>query len=219
MAIIIGLVSQKGGVGKSTLCRLLAREFIDGGYSAKIIDLDVGQSTCFEWQLERNKNNVEPEVPVQQYRQLTKALQTDSERFDVLLIDGKPNADKLTFEIAKASDLVIVPTGIGKDDTKPAKRLVEEMIKKGIPEQKISLALCKVIGTAKDTIAKAYMDLLEEGYDVLEGGMRFQAAYTLAFNDGRTATETKYATLNEEAEAIGSCVVERLKKLQHERAA
>ena len=31
MTYIIGMVSQKGGVGKSTLARMMAREIADGG--------------------------------------------------------------------------------------------------------------------------------------------------------------------------------------------
>ncbi len=39
MAIIIGAVSQKGGVGKSTIARLVAREFAAQDWAVKIADL------------------------------------------------------------------------------------------------------------------------------------------------------------------------------------
>jgi chromosome partitioning protein len=42
MAVIIAMVSQKGGIGKSTLSRLIAREYANAGWSVKIADLDVG---------------------------------------------------------------------------------------------------------------------------------------------------------------------------------
>src|SRR5713226_8622033 len=38
MAIFLGMVSQKGGVGKSTLARLVAREYA-AGWNVKIADL------------------------------------------------------------------------------------------------------------------------------------------------------------------------------------
>ena len=219
MAYVIGVVSQKGGVGKSTLCRLLAREFIAAGWTAKIIDTDTNQSTCFEWAMERNKNGVEPYIPVQQYPRVDKALESDAAQFDVLLIDGKPNSDRDTLKIAESADLVIVPTGVGRDDTQPTKRLVDELVSKGISKEKITLALCKVTGTAEDTVAQAYHDLSDDGYDVLEGATRFQAAYIRAFNMGKTATETSFKTLNDEAAQIGNCVVARLERLQKGRAA
>lgn len=41
-ALIIGCISQKGGVGKSTLARLIAREYANSGWNVKIADLDIG---------------------------------------------------------------------------------------------------------------------------------------------------------------------------------
>lgn len=41
MTYKIGMVSQKGGVGKSTLACMMAREFVAGGLSTKSADLDV----------------------------------------------------------------------------------------------------------------------------------------------------------------------------------
>jgi chromosome partitioning protein len=35
MTYVIGMISQKGGVGKSTLARMMAREFVAGGLAAK----------------------------------------------------------------------------------------------------------------------------------------------------------------------------------------
>ncbi len=49
MAYILGMVSQKGGVGKSTLARMMAREFVEGGLATKIADLDTQQQTCTNW--------------------------------------------------------------------------------------------------------------------------------------------------------------------------
>lgn len=49
MTYIIGMVSQKGGVGKSTLARMMAREFVAGGLTTKIADLDTQQQTCTHW--------------------------------------------------------------------------------------------------------------------------------------------------------------------------
>ena len=39
------MVSQKGGVGKSTLCHLIAREAAVAGKQVKILDFDTKQMT------------------------------------------------------------------------------------------------------------------------------------------------------------------------------
>jgi chromosome partitioning protein len=46
MGVVVAFVSQKGGVGKSTL----AREAAAGGLSVKVADLDVQQGTLVNWQ-------------------------------------------------------------------------------------------------------------------------------------------------------------------------
>jgi len=39
--MIIAIASQKGGVGKSTLARLIAREYAQAKWNVKIADLDI----------------------------------------------------------------------------------------------------------------------------------------------------------------------------------
>lgn len=41
MGVVVAFVSQKGGVGKSTLARALARESAAGRLLVKVADLDV----------------------------------------------------------------------------------------------------------------------------------------------------------------------------------
>ena len=53
MSLIIACVSQKGGTGKSTPARLLAREYANAGWMVKIADLDISQGTSFNWQSRR----------------------------------------------------------------------------------------------------------------------------------------------------------------------
>jgi chromosome partitioning protein len=72
MTIFIAMASQKGGVSKSTLARLVACEYANAGWSVKIADLDVSQGTSFSWQGRRlleattvtTPEQVVPETPV-----------------------------------------------------------------------------------------------------------------------------------------------------------
>ena len=60
MAIKIGVVSQKGGVGKSTLARMIACEYAEAGWEVKIADMDLKQSTSYDWQQDRLAKGTEP---------------------------------------------------------------------------------------------------------------------------------------------------------------
>jgi cellulose biosynthesis protein BcsQ len=107
---IIAFVSQKGGVGKSTLARALGREAAKSGLSIKIADLDPGQGTTTEWMRIRTAAGIEPMVPVQLYRAAAEAL-GEAERHDLLIIDGPAKTSAATLDIAKVADLVVQPTG------------------------------------------------------------------------------------------------------------
>ena len=91
MACLIGVVSQKGGVGKSTLARLLAREVAAGGASVKIADLDIQQGTSFKWAARRAANGLTPEIRVETFANVKTAL-SEAAAFDVYIFDGAPHA-------------------------------------------------------------------------------------------------------------------------------
>ena len=91
MAMIVGIVSQKGGVGKSTLARLIAREFAAQDWQVKIADLDVSQATSFHWRSRRLQHSLEPDISVEQYGRVDQALK-GAEHFDLLVLDGAPHA-------------------------------------------------------------------------------------------------------------------------------
>ena len=82
MAQIIGIVSQKGGVGKSTLSRLLAIEYARNGFSVKIADMDLSQGTVTEWNRTRMTRELEPTVRVEQFNSIAEAIK-DSKNFFV----------------------------------------------------------------------------------------------------------------------------------------
>ena len=115
MSYIIGMVSQKGGAGKSTLARLFARELAKDGFSVKIADLDTQQTTCTEWAADRAESNIEPEIQVQPFGNIKTAL-AEAGRFDAYILDGRPHSSQQTLEIARTADLTVIPTGQTKDD-------------------------------------------------------------------------------------------------------
>ena len=87
MATIIAFVSQKGGVGKSTLSRALAREAANDGLKTKIADLDTQQGTSVDWNRTRLNAGIEPEVAAEAFATAAQALRI-ADQYDLLIIDG-----------------------------------------------------------------------------------------------------------------------------------
>lgn len=206
MAYIIGMVSQKGGVGKSTLARLMAREFVQGGMSAKIADLDTQQQTCTHWAGRRAENGVQPEIQVQSFATVRTALE-DAARFDVLIVDGKPNASEQTFKIAQAADLLVIPTGQTVDDLHPGVILAHTLRKKSIPIERIAFAMFKTTGSEREN-ATARQYLTQAGYTVLEGEVSISTGYGSASDHGKALTETSFRSLNERAARLAQSIID-----------
>jgi chromosome partitioning protein len=216
MAIILGVVSQKGGVGKTTVARLVAREFAAQGWQVKIGDLDIAQATSFHWRTRRLQSAVEPDISIEQFGRVEQALRQTAQ-YDVLILDGAPHATQATEQIAEASDLVIIPTGLAVDDLEPGVRLAHELTKH-VPKQIIVFALCRV-GPSKPEIADARHYLTGAGYVVLDGELPEQVAYRRASDEGRAATETRYPSLNRRAEVLAQSIVNKIAELTGEGAA
>ena len=129
MGYIIGMISQKGGVGKSHSRPNDGARIRRGGMSVKVADLDTQQQTCTHWAGRRAENGVTPEIQVRGFASVRSAVE-DAARFDAYILDGKPNASEQTFEVAKVCDLVVIPTGQTVDDLHPGVVLAHTLIER-----------------------------------------------------------------------------------------
>lgn len=207
MAIILGLVSQKGGVGKSTLARAIAREACNSGWSVLIADLDTQQGTCTNWQRRRLNAKLTPTFSVQGFSSAKQALNT-AENYDLLILDGAPRASKATLDIAQKAHLVIQPTGASIDDLDPAILLFHELVQNKIPKQKLVCALCRISTQSEATAAKEYIQ--EANHTVLNGCTTEKSGYRIAQNQGKSITETSYPSLNEQADNLIQSIINKL---------
>jgi chromosome partitioning protein len=154
MGVVVAFVSQKGGVGKSTLAWALAREAAAGGLRVKVADLDIQQGTLVNWQRRRLAANREPSVSVESFRSAGSALNGRG-GYDLLVLDGPARANSATLEIARSADLVVQPTGASLDDLEPAVLTFHELVREGISREKLLFALCRVQTEARCGIAEA----------------------------------------------------------------
>lgn len=208
MSYIIGMVSQKGGAGKSTLARLFARELSKDGFVVKIADLDTQQTTCTEWAADRAEVGMEPEIQVQPFGNIKTAL-AEANRFDAYILDGRPHSSQQTLDIAQAASLTVIPTGQTKDDLRPAVKLAHSLADAGIAPGRIAFALVKTTNSeAELRAARAYLDQTE--YTTLDGFLPVSTAYGIAHDAGKVVTETPHRSLNEKAERLAQAIINRL---------
>lgn len=204
---VIGVLSQKGGVGKSTLCQLLAREAAARGKQAKILDFDHKQMTSTDWVRERLERDLEPAVEAEPTRNVGKALKHNRD-YDLIVLDGAPGSPKRTAELVGECDLIILPTGASRADLVPTLALARRIAQTPHEGAGPFFALCRVMTASEAAEARATIG--EAGFAILEGELIERPGYRQAQNFGRSASETAFRSLNERARKLARAVLDRL---------
>jgi ATPases involved in chromosome partitioning len=211
MALKIGVLSQKGGVGKSTLVRALAVEYARNDWSVKIADMDLKQKTVTEWNCIRMSNDVSPSLAVEPFAKVREVLKHDP-YFDLIIFDGAGQADAQTLAISQACDFIILPTGVTRDDLMPQVKLAHEFRKKGIGKDRIAFALSRV-GTSRGEKEAAAEFINDAGY-YCAGLVQERISIGQCHDNGLAANETKYPSVNEIIDELIQNIGDKLNQIE-----
>ncbi len=211
MAYIIGILSTKGGVGKSSIARALAVAISASGYRVRLCDLDIAQTTSIDWYKRRLQNGLEPLASVEMFRSVDDAIKNTIDiqpRFDAIILDMAGRSSIETFRLASKAHLIIQPSSGTLDDLIPAVKLFHELKARGIAYEKMAFVLNRITTDFEAQQALEYIK--RTGYDVLDGIIQDKAGYKSAQNTGRTLQETNFPTLNESANVLIGNIINRL---------
>ena len=211
MALKIAVVSQKGGVGKSTLVRALAVEYAKNDWSVKVADMDLKQKTTTEWNCIRMENGTATTLAVEPFSKVRDVLKHDA-LYDLIIFDGAGQADAQTLNICKASDFIILPTGVTRDDLMPQVKLAHEFRKNGIAKNRITFALSRV--GASQTEQEAAIEFINDaGYDC-SGFIQERTSIGQCHDNGLAANETKYQTINKVIDDLVQSIGDKINQLE-----
>ena len=186
MPVVIALVSQKGGVGKSTLARAIAAVAARAGLKVRLVDLDPQQRTLLHWEKARRDNEIWPEITIEALA-TSEGPGVTAPADDLLVLDLPGQMSEATLHVARRAHLVVQPSGPSLDDLHPAVLVFHALLKCGVPRERLAFALCRLLSRAEEDRARDYLSAA--GYAVLPGAIPERVAYREALDHGRSLTE------------------------------
>nr|QPB93778.1 parA [uncultured bacterium] len=198
---VYAVVSQKGGVGKTSTSYSLAVSFALEGKSVLLADFDSEQKSAVE--IYESRATPIENLTVKFFKSV-EDMAIFSRPYKIIVADGAPHASATTLALAGVADRIIIPTGTPMVDLRPAARLALELIDSGIERKRVRLALYKTL-TPAETLS-AHEALSEQDLKVA-GSLKSSAAYASALDAGKALQEVSHPSLKDAA----ALYIERLK--------
>lgn len=211
--MILALLNQKGGVGKTTLAVHIAAALAIKGRSVLLVDADP-QGSALDWSATRQadplfsvvglpKNNLHKEIPAH------------AAKYEDVIIDGPPRVNELARAAILASDMVLIPVQPSPYDVWAAKDIVDLLREAAVfKENQICRFVInrKIVNTA---IGRDVVDALGSySIPVLSSSIAQRVAFAESAGQGSTVVETDPA--GQAADEINELVEEILSIATHE---
>ena len=179
----IAIISQKGGVGKTTIAVHLATAGALAGYRTALVDLDP-QASARKWGDKREA--AEPEVIGDHAERLPNLIEAaQANGADLLVIDTAPNADRASLAAARAADLILIPCRPAAFDLDA----IEATRDLAMIAKKPAWVVVSSAPVRSAIVDEARSGLEGQGAQVAPQVIYQRVAYTYSVIDGRTAGE------------------------------
>ena len=189
--MIISVLNQKGGVGKTTLAIHISHALVLKGYSVLLVDADP-QGSARDWAAAREEEAMPP-FPVVGLDRPTihRDLPALMKDFDHAVIDGPPRVSDLARSAIIAADLVVVPIQPSPYDIWAASEIVKLILEASVFKEKLKSVFVinrKIVNTA---IGRDVVEALEQyPIPVLKASISQRVAFAESAATGSTVLET-----------------------------
>ena len=207
--MIIGVLNQKGGVGKTTLSVNIAAALARTGKRVLLIDADP-QGSALDWAAAREGDPLFAVVGLPK-PSIHKELALVGEGYDVVVIDGPPRVTDLARSAIMASDVVLIPVQPSPYDIWAADEVVKLIQEASVFKENLKSVFVINRKIANTAIGRDVREALE-AYDLptLEASIVQRVAFAEAAAVGKAIYEQdRDGVASQEIEAVVSELQER----------
>lgn len=199
--MIISILNQKGGTGKTTLSVNLTRAYHLHHQNALLVDSDQ-QGSSQKWH-ERSGGEL-IDMTCLPLNTLHKDILKYKDRYSRIIIDGVPRVSDVTICAIKAADLILVPVQPSPYDiwaTEDLVRNIKDRIEMTEGRTKAAFIITrKIIGTKIGN--EIYSELSQLGLPVFENGTSQRISYVTSVKEGVSVLDNEYLKTESAKEII-----------------
>lgn len=209
--MIIGVLNQKGGVGKTTLSVNIAAALARNGQRVLLIDADP-QGSALDWAAAREGDPLFAVVGLPK-PSIHKELSVVGEGYDHIVIDGPPRVTDLARSAIMASDVVLVPVQPSPYDIWAADEVVKLIEEASVFKENIKSFFVINRKIANTAIGRDVREALEAyNLPTLEASVVQRVVFAEAAAVGKAVYEQdRDGVASQEIEAVVSELQERFK--------